>query len=539
MTTAGALQTDLDRGWQLLAAGRAAEALTLAEQAAAKAGNGAALHLLAEAALQCGRLDTAEQAARRLIAEGPDLHWTWILLARALFARGLLGPAAEAAGRAVALPGAAAATLANAATIFSAAGDHDRALDTFALAAERAPDDARHRFNLAMQRRFMGDLEAAERDCDRVIAQDPDHFEAWLIRSSLRPQTVDRNHVDGIQARLSRGVGNWRGEGQLLYALAKELEDLGEHGRSFGVLARGARLRRSHMDYDVARDIAMMEALERAFPLPAAAGTEDRPEGAGAIFIVGLPRTGTTLADRILSSHSDVESLGELTAFPAAMMAGMRAHQAAGGTVQNRIAAALAIDPAELGRAYQNRIAAQRGDAPFFIDKLPLNFLSIGLIRRALPGARIVHVRRDPMDAGYAMFKTWFAEAYPFSYDQEELGRYIAAYHRLMTHWKALFPDALLEVDYADLVSDVEGQARRMLAHCGLPWEPACAEPHRNRAPSTTASASQVRQPPHTRSIGNWRHYRCELEPLRAILAKAGLALREEPSGRSRLHAHE
>jgi hypothetical protein len=524
MTAPAGLQAEIGHGRRLLAAGRAADALAVAEHIHARgAGSSATLHLMAEAALQAGNPAKAVRAARALVEQDDRLPWAWSLLGRCTLANGYPGVAAEAAMRSVSMPDVSAATLGNAATVLSAAGRHDIALDTFARAVDLAPDDPRHLFNLAMERRFLGDLAAAEADCDRVIARDPDHFEAWLIRSGLRRQTLDNNHVDAIRARLSRGVGSWRGEGQLLYALAKELEDLGDHARSFVALARGAALRRSHMNYQVDRDVRMLEALIAAFSAQGAAVDPKSTEGSAAIFILGLPRTGTTLAERILSSHSQVESLGELSAVPHAMMAGMQKILGQGQGAEHRIAAAQAIDPAELGRAYLERLAGLRGAGRCFIDKLPMNFLNIGLIRRALPGAKIIHLRRDPMDAGYAMLKTWFADAYPFSYDQEELGRYIAAYQRLMAHWKALYPEAILEIEYEALVDDVEGQARRMVAHCGLEWEAACAEPHRNNAPSTTASASQVREPTHRRSVGGWSNYRRELEPMHAILAEQGL----------------
>jgi tetratricopeptide (TPR) repeat protein len=517
--------SDIDHGWQLLASGRAHEAIAFAEQALARGGGGLpALHLIAEAALQSGHVAKAVHASSALVQHAGTLHWAWGLLARATLASGRPGEAAHAAVRSATLLGATAATLANAGTILSAADRHDEALPLFRRAVALAPDDPRYRFNLAMEQRFVGDFAGAEASCDQVIAADPGHAEAWLIRSGLRQQTAGNNHVAAIEARLAHGVADWRREGQLLYALAKELEDLGEHARSFAALARGARLRRSHTDYDVERDLAMIDALIAGFP----AGERDAPAApenlSPAIFIVGLPRTGTTLAERVLSSHSQVESLGEPTAFPAAMAAGMQGRARPGQGPADRVATARAIPPAELAQGYMDRLEGLRGTAPRFIDKLPINFLNVGLIARALPAARIIHLRRDPMDAGYAMLKTWFADAYPFSYDQADLGRYIAAYRRLMAHWQAAFPGLILDVDYEALVDDVPGQARRMLEHCGLDWEAACAAPHRNPTPSTTASASQVRQPAHRRSVGKWTCYRSELEPLRAELARAGLA---------------
>jgi tetratricopeptide (TPR) repeat protein len=474
--------------------------------------------------LQSGHVAKAVHASSALVQHAGTLHWAWGLLARATLASGRPGEAAEAAARSASLPGATPATLANAGTILSAADRHDAALALFQRAVALAPQDPRHHYNLAMELRFLGDFAGAEAACDQVIASDPGNAEAWLIRSGLRPQTAEHNHVAAIEAQLAQGVADWRNEGQLLYALAKELEDLGQHARSFAALASGARLRRTHTAYDVKRDLAMIDALIAGFPVGAHAAAPTPVALSPAIFIIGLPRTGTTLAQRVLSSHSQVESLGEPTAFPAAMAAGMQGTAKPGQGPAERVAAARAIPPAELAQGYFERLAGLRGTAPRFIDKLPINFLNVGLIARALPGARIIHLRRDPMDAGYAMFKTWFADAYPFSYDQAELGRYIAAYRRLMAHWQAAFPGLVLDVDYEALVDDVPGQARRMLAHCGLPWEDACAAPHRNAAPSTTASASQVRQPAHRRSVGKWTCYRSELEPLRAELTRAGLA---------------
>jgi hypothetical protein len=192
-------------------------------------------------------------------------------------------------------------------------------------------------------------------------------------------------------------------------------------------------------------------------------------------------------------------------------------------SAEERVSAAMAIPPEELAQGYLDRLQGLRGNGSHFIDKLPMNFLHIGLIRRSLPGAKIIHLRRDPMDAGYAMFKTWFADAYPFSYDQRELGAYIAAYQRLMAHWTTLYPGAILTIDYEGLVADVEGHARAMLAHCGLGWEDACAAPHRNNLPSTTASASQIRHPVHSRSIGAWTRHRDALQPMLSTLQSAGL----------------
>jgi hypothetical protein len=160
---------------------------------------------------------------------------------------------------------------------------------------------------------------------------------------------------------------------------------------------------------------------------------------------------------------------------------------------------------------------------PRFIDKLPFNFLYCGLIHRALPRARIVHVVRDPMDTCYAVYKTLFGQAYPFSYDLEELATYYIAYHRLMNHWRTTMPGLIQDVSYENVVANSETEARQLVAYCGLQWEPACLEFHNLKSASTTASAVQIRQPIYSSSVGKWRRYEQQLEPLRARLEEAGL----------------
>jgi hypothetical protein len=237
--------------------------------------------------------------------------------------------------------------------------------------------------------------------------------------------------------------------------------------------------------------------------------------------VLGLPRSGTTLVDRILSSHSKVASLGEIQDFALVLIEGA-------GQARDKadlIRRSAAMDHAALGRAYRSRIAERDPRALFAIDKTPLNFLYIGLIALALPNARIVHVRRGAMDGCYAMYKTLFRMGYPFSYDLGDLAAYRIAYERLMAHWRGALPGRMVEIDYEALIADQEGESRRLVAACGLDWEEACLDFHRNPAPVATASAVQVRAPIHDRSVGLWRRYETGLVPLADALGKAGIAL--------------
>lgn len=402
---------------------------------------------------------------------------------------------------------------------------HAAALEAYDRAVELAPGDAHCLYNRAAVRRFIGEFSLAEQDYDRVIALRPDDYEAYKNRSDLRTQSSAHNHVQELERVIASGVADWRGEVQVRYALAKEYEDLGDHDCSWHHLTVGATCRRRHLSYDVSTDVATVEWIIAAFP--------DRPppppvaaSGADPIFIVGLPRSGSTLVERILSSHSAVVSCGELNDWALALVEAVGARD--GAVARSRralVEASAGIDFAALGHDYLRRVALLgHGDARF-IDKMPLNYLYCGLIRRALPMARIVHVQRHPVAACYAMYKMLFQDGYPFSYDLDDLADYYIAYRRLMAHWAVTLPGSIHTVRYEALVDDQQGETQRLLAACGLPYEEACIEFHTNPAPSTTASASQVRRPLYRSSLDQWRHYTEGLAPLLRRLAQAGIDL--------------
>jgi hypothetical protein len=311
----------------------------------------------------------------------------------------------------------------------------------------------------------------------------------------------------------------------LYYALAKEAEDVGEYEKSFKALAAGSRIRRSHLEYHVGRDVAVLEDIRRCYASTDACTSGERYRDEQPIFIVGMPRTGTTLAERILAGHSQVTSAGELHDFSSELVKEIQRNSQGKPVAKDRIVqASLDVDFTRLGHNYVKAARqAVEPASPQFIDKLPFNFLYCGLIHRALPKARIIHMVRDPMDTCYAIYKTLFGQAYPFSYDLEELATYYIAYRKLMAHWHQVMPSQILDVAYEDVVADPEQQARRLVAHCGLDWEPECLEFHKSKAASTTASAVQVRQPLYSTSIQKWRNYEDQLAPLKARLAAAGL----------------
>jgi hypothetical protein len=347
---------------------------------------------------------------------------------------------------------------------------------------------------------------------------------AHLALAQLRRQTADRNHVERLRALLAAvPAGDDTTRMYLELALAKELEDLGDIPTSFAHLAAGKRAGRSGRGYDPARDAALFDAIRESFPVPVDAGggfATGEP-----IFVIGMPRSGTTLVERILSSHPQVQSCGELQNFSVALK------RASGSTTRpildvDTVVRARGADAAAMGRMYLESTRPLTGAKPRFIDKLPHNFLYAGHIARALPGARIVCLRRDPLDTCLGNFRQLFALTSPFydySFDLLDTGRYFLQFERLMAHWRQVLPGRILEVDYEALVAAQEAESRRLLDFCGLDWDDAVLRFEDNAAPVATASAVQVREPINTRSLGRWRRYEAELAPLRALLREGGL----------------
>lgn len=380
-------------------------------------------------------------------------------------------------------------------------------------------------YDLAASEFFLGRFEQAEDRLDALLAEVPTAGDAMYLRSTLRRQTPSRNHIAQLEARLKAGFDNPLDAAGCLYALAKEHEDLGNDDRSFAALTRGAALKRRTLRYDVQAECDAIDGIRRAYGVEAIAAGDGVQAHEPVIFIVGLPRTGTTLLERMLARHPGVASAGELPYFGGALASAVNRRMAE-GAAKDMVAASLQVDFAALGRSYLQgaRQAVGRAEG-IVIDKMPINFMYCGLIRKALPNARIIHLVRDPMDACYAIYKTLFQAAYHYSYDLTELATYYATYDRLMRHWREAMPEGLLDVRYEDLVGDAEGQMRRILAWCGLEWEPDVLDFATDQRPSTTASAAQVRGPVRADSIGKWRRHEDKLEPLRRHLANVEFPL--------------
>ncbi len=448
--------------------------------------------------------------------------WSWVNLALLSARMGDAGraksTARETLSRWPALGVAEQSTLAN---VLFRTGDIEGAAALFRECAKMTDfSQPQILFNLAAACRSLGRLEEAESLYDQVIRTRPGDAEAIKNRSELRRQTEDDNHLEEISETLAK-TRPAEHRMRLLFALGKEHEDLGHHALAFEAYSEGNALKRKTINYNLGQDLNIMESLAQIEFRYA-----DRLQ-TGPIFVAGLPRSGTTVVNRILSCHSQVISIGESVAFPAAMQ---RAAVSAGivgtGQVQDRVFAYQNLNSTQLRNAYLEEASRRHAILPEalsrVVDKLPLNYLHIGLIRHAFPDASIVLLERNPMDLVVALYRTLFLAPYPFAYDLRELCSYLIGYTRLARHWVETIP-GLYRISYESLVTAQEAETRRLLGGCNLSWESACLAPHQLTTPETTASAAQVRSPIHAGSVGQWRHYERQLESARDLFDAAGI----------------
>lgn len=485
----------------------------------------AALRMLGEVAARVGRLRDAQDLFEHALRIASDFAAARLNYATVLHRQNLLAEALAQVDILLADDPAEPATLILKAAVLARAGDYLPAIALYESVLLRYPDQSRLWMSMGHALKTVGRRQDSVDAYRKALSLEEGLGEAWWSLANLKLERFDAADIDRMLAGIERPQST-ADLYHLHFALGKAFEDLGEYGRSFEHYEAGARLRRKEAPYDADRTAAH---LTRSRTLMTHAALLERagmgwPDPAP-IFVVGLPRSGSTLVEQILASHSEVEGTMELPEI------GMIARDLAVGDHDERDGATgrssyleplLASDAATLaavGRRYIDRTRLQRKTKrPFFIDKMPSNFEHIGLIKLILPNAKIIDTRRHPMANCFSAFKQHFSRGQRFSYSLDDLGTYYRDYVSLIDHYEDALPGAVFRVTYETLINDPEREIRRLLKHCGLPFEERCLNFHETDRPVRTASSEQVRQPLNAESIDHWRRYKPWLLPLERVL---------------------
>ncbi len=439
---------------------------------------------LGQALMALGRLKEAEVAARRLIMIEPENPQSWITIG----------------------------------SVSTRLLRQEEALEAYEQAARLQPEEVRLRMSIGHIHKTLGRRNESETAYKAALAMNPAIAEAYWSLADLKNYSFSDAEIAAMQHLLTNDQTERSNTAQLYFALGKALEQREQYADAFAYYARGNTLRRLDAPFDIGhfeRRTARIRAFfDTAFFANRAGSGNPDP---APIFIVGLPRSGSTLVEQILASHSRVEGTMELPNIIRIthqfddMIASRDGYPETVGTAPEGLLTAL-------GSRYLEETAPLRTGSEHFTDKLPNNFSHVGLIHAILPLATIIDARRHPMDCCFSTFKQHFAEGQTFSYDLDDLGRYYRCYLSLMDHWDVVLPGKVLHLQYEDLVRDPEVNIRRLLDFCRLPFEAACLSFHQTRRSVRTASAEQVRQPIYTSGVGYWQHFEKELQPLRQAL---------------------
>lgn len=400
-------------------------------------------------------------------------------------------------------------------------GDYTGALGYFDKVLARLPGDAITLTSRGHALKTSGQQQEAVESYRMALAGHPDHGEAYYSLANLKTYRFTAAEISRMQQQEGSVSANPMSQVYLMFALGKAHEDLGEYSTAFNYYQQGNGLKRAQSGYDAQKMGVELQAQATFFSKDVFASRPDSGDPAcDPIFIVGLPRAGSTLLEQILASHSLVDGTLELPNILSIAQSLRRRGQEEGNAEYPAIIADMStLKLRELGEKYLAETAIHRQDAPYFIDKMPNNFRHVGLIKLILPNAKIIDARRHPMACCFSGYKQLFAEGQEFSYDLDDLSTYYRDYVALMDHWQTVLPSDVLQVNYEQVVGDLEGQVRRILDYCGLPFEPQTLQFHDTERSVRTASSEQVRQPLYRGGLDQWRHFSEQLQPLEEQLS--------------------
>ncbi|AOL95773.1 tetratricopeptide repeat-containing sulfotransferase family protein [Porphyrobacter sp. LM 6] len=490
----------------------------------------AAIRMMAELAGRLGRYKDAENLLRRAIELAPSFTAAQANLAMALYKQNRYGEASAVLEQVLARDPVNPGNRNLLAATLGRIGDYDEALAIYGELVETFPDHAKLWMSYGHMLKTVGQLEQSIAAYRRALAAEPHLGEVWWSLANLKTITFDDADIAAMEAALAAGVSSDDAL-HLHFALGKAYADRSEVADSFRHYDAGNALRSEELGYEpevITQQVdRMIEVLTPEFLAQKQGLGDQTPDP---IFILGLPRAGSTLLEQILSSHSQIEGTMELPDIPAMAM---REAKAAGNDLRDwpdAVADMPAERFAELGAEFLERTRVQRKTAkPFYIDKLPNNWSYAGFIHLILPNAKIIDARRHPMDCCFSNFRQHFAKGQAFSYSLDHIGRYYADYVRAMDHYDRVLPGRVHRVIHEQLLDDPEAEVRAMLGYLGLPFEDSCMEFHRNARAVRTASSEQVRRPINRDGVGQWEPYRAWLGPLEEALGDLPQTYRRLP----------
>ena len=477
------------------------------------------LRLFGLLALDAGKYGNAATFLRQAVKLAPDFRGAWIVLCKAQTELHDLDDAVASAQRAIGLDPQRAGGHVALGNALARSSRTDAAIAAYRRAGEIRPDNAEIALGLSNVLKTIGrqtEAIAAYRDGIRLK---PDYAELYWSLSNLKTFRFEPAEIQAMEQSLESGKLPEHAVVHFCFALGKAYEDNADYSRAFASCRRGNELRRVQEHYDPVNTDQIGERIRKVFSPALVAANKDAGFAVVAlIFIIGLPRSGSTLIEQILASHSQVEATHELPE-GGRLVRFIDRQRVGGKTYPEAVLGFNRQAFAEIGERYDRETRRYRTGLPRFIDKMPNNFATVGLLQLAMPNARFINARRDPRDTCLSCYKQLFARGQSFTYDLMELGDYYVECQRMIDHWHAVLPGRVLDVQYESVVADLEGQTRCILEFCGLPWEGACLRYYETERAVRTASSEQVRRPIYGDAVGVWLHYEAELAPLLKVLA--------------------
>ncbi len=482
--------------------------------------NVSAIRLLADIGIKLGRLNDAEALLRRCLELAPDFHMARLNYAHLLSKKLRYKAALVEVNRLTeSVPGNPSHWMLKA-SILGRTGNHEDAIAIYTRVLSDYPNQGGGWLSLGHALKTVGRQEEAVDAYRKAIALKPGKGEAYWSLANLKTFRFDDETIETMRREVLSEGGKADDYYHLYFSLGKALEDLDRFEEAFEAYRRGNLIRRKTVRWNAdAHHDNMCDLIEFFKPDLFNARAGQGCQTSAPIFIVGLPRAGSTLLEQILASHSQVEGTTELPDIISIARRLSAKKNRDEPSLYPRVLEGMTPEQLrELGEEYLNRTHVHRTDTPYFIDKMPNNFSHVGMIHLILPNAKIIDARRHPLACCFSGFKQLFASGQNFTYSMEEIGRYYRDYVELMTHWDKVLPGRVLRVNYEDVVANIEAEVHRLLDYCALPFEPACLEFHKTERAVRTASSEQVRQPLYTGAVEQWRNFEPWLGPLTKAL---------------------